>query len=1179
MHRQSDSLTFSPTDLTVFLESDFASWMDRWEAERRALERSGDTAALAAWLAQLTFAADAVPDADEGRAVVAEAGTEHEKKFLSLLKGDGKQVLEISTESSADAARQTLDAMRGGAEIIYQARLEAAPFAGWADFLVRGPGDSRLGSWHYEAWDTKLARSTRAKFVVQLCAYSEMLESAQGRLPDAFEVVLGTGEHSRFVTAGCFFYYLDFKEAFLKFQGDFSPGRMPPPGLAAGFGGWGSCARKLLEATDHLSVVARITRTQVKKLEAAGIHTLAGLSGDERLHVPKLADDKLVELRAQARLQMASRGREKPLHEVIRPAEDDPRKGLALLPASSPGDVFFDMEGYPLVDGGLEYLFGATTLLAGDAVYSFNDWWAHDSSQEKMAFEAFVDWAFERWRRDSSAHIYHYAAYEVSALKRLMGYHATREEKVDDLLRNHVFVDIYTVVRQGLRLGTRSYSLKDVERMYRPKRAGGVTTAAGSMVAYHRWLESGEPQAWEDSPILREIRDYNRVDCESLAELCGWLREVQDDSAISFVPPPTPRAEGENGGGESAVGEPPARILAARLLQEVEAGLPAEPERRGVQQLVAWLLEYHWREAKPVFWRKFSRHEMTETELVEELDCLGALQRTDTPPRLIKKSNGHEFRFDPDQDTKLDEGDKCFYSHDLAIQVEISGMDREKGLVEIKLGPKKPAPPGRLSLIPDEYVRADVIAAAVLRFAAAWHAGDGASDAVDDLLHRRLPRLRGQEGGPVLARDADLVTGTVDAIRRLDGSTLAIQGPPGSGKTFTAAAAIAALMSDGRRVAVTATGHKTIVNLMMAVVEQLRQMGLAGVRLVKVGGAEENLRGAEGKILYLKDSSLAAEELGNRPLLMGGTSWLFSREELQGRFDYLFVDEASQFPLANVVATGPCARNIVLLGDQMQLAQPVQGTHPGESGLSALEYLLHGHATIPPERGVFLDVTRRMHPDVCRFVSDAVYEGRLRSHPDTERYCVSPGVRWRGSDERATGIIHVAVDHEGNSQSSPEEVDAIAAMTESLLAGSVQEKDGSLRPMTWEDILLVAPYNMQVRRLRERLGAQARVGSVDRFQGLEAHVVVVSMCASSVEDVPRGLGFLLSPNRLNVAVSRARALAIVVGSRALGFARCQSVEDLQLVNLYARLTAFARKAPQKAMLRPLPSDPCASEGP
>ncbi|HVR76053.1 MAG TPA: TM0106 family RecB-like putative nuclease, partial [Planctomycetota bacterium] len=668
MHRQSHTLTFSPTDLTVFLESEFASWMDRWEADRKALERAGDAAALAAWLAQLPLAADAVPDADLGQAVVAEAGIEHEKKFLLLLNADGKQVLEIPTRSTAEAARQTLDAMRGGAEIIYQARLEAAPFAGWADFLVRRPGDSGLGSWHYEAWDTKLARSTRAKFVVQLCAYSEMLEKAQGRLPDGFEVVLGTGEHRRFVTPGHFFYYLDFKEAFLKFQGDFSPGGMPPPGLAAGFGRWTSYARKLLEATDHLSVVARITRTQVKKLEAAGIHTLAGLLGDERLHVPKLADDKLVELRAQARLQMASRGLDRPLHEVIRAAAEDPRKGLALLPALSPGDVFFDMEGYPLVDGGLEYLFGATTLLASDAGYAFNDWWAHDSSQEKRAFEAFVDWAFERWRRDPSAHIYHYAAYEVSALKRLMGYHATREEKVDDLLRNHVFVDIYTVVRQGLRLGTRSYSLKDVERMCRPKRAGGVTTAAGSMVAYHCWLESGQPQAWEKSPILREIRDYNRVDCESLADLCGWLRAVQDDSGISFIPPP-PKAEVEKDADGPAVEEPPAKLLLARLLQEVEAGLPAEPERRRVQQLLAGLLEYHWREAKPVFWRMFNRSEMTETELVEELDCLGALERTAAPPRLIKKSYGHQFRFDPDQDTRLDVGDACFYSHDLAIQV------------------------------------------------------------------------------------------------------------------------------------------------------------------------------------------------------------------------------------------------------------------------------------------------------------------------------------------------------------------------------------------------------------------------------------------------------------------------------------------------------------------------------
>ena len=306
--------------------------------------------------------------------------------------------------------------------------------------------------------------------------------------------------------------------------------------------------------------------------------------------------------------------------------------------------------------------------------------------------------------------------------------------------------------------------------------------------------------------------------------------------------------------------------------------------------------------------------------------------------------------------------------------------------------------------------------------------------------------------------------------------------------------------------------------------------------------------------------------------LVGGTAWLFSREELAGGFDYLFIDEAGQYSLANAVAVGQAARNLVLVGDQMQLAQVTKGCHPGDTGLSCLEYYLAGSATVPQDRGIFLAESRRMHPDVCRFISDAVYEGRLGTIPETSRHRVlrNPACHPERSDchpERSegsspgidaeTGIVWVPVDHDGCEQKSDEECDQIAAIVEELLGRRVVDHDGVERDMTENDILVVTPFNLQVRCLREKLRPGIRIGSVDKFQGQEAPVVIVSLCSSTLEEAPRGASFLLNPNRLNVAVSRAEALAIVVGCPELMAVRCTSVEEMRLVNLLCHLVQYA----------------------
>ena len=381
----------------------------------------------------------------------------------------------------------------------------------------------------------------------------------------------------------------------------------------------------------------------------------------------------------------------------------------------------------------------------------------------------------------------------------------------------------------------------------------------------------------------------------------------------------------------------------------------------------------------------------------------------------------------------------------------------------------------------------------------------------------------------------------INAVRDLDFGVLPIQGPPGTGKTYVASKAIAALIREGRRVAVSSNSHAAIRNVLTAVAKALRDDGGPVVSIVHKGGDEDPDQ-EEGSGQGVTVVTANGDALLQLAPVVGGTAWLLAREEHIDSFDYLFVDEAGQVGLANLIAIGRCARNLVLIGDPRQLPQVVQGAHPGAAGLSAFEYLLGDQATIPDDRGIFLPVTRRMHPDLCRFISEQVYEGRLISHPDTARQKVE------ASPWPSAGGYFVPVEHYGNIQICNEEIEAIKSCLTELLGGTWTDNEGISRHVTEADITIVAPYNAQVNELMDALPKNIRVGTVDKFQGQEAPICLVSMTASTAEDSSRGLEFLLSLNRLNVAISRAKGLALVFGSPKLRAASCGTVEQMRLVN-------------------------------
>lgn len=1120
MQKINERLILSPSDLTRFLDSTFVTWMDRFHLE---------------------FPGVVEPDAeDETNKILQQKGIHHERVFLQKLLSENRDVYDVSSEP--DKFTATIEAMKEGREVIYQGALRDGQFLGYADFLVKTAGDSQLGNYHYEPWDTKLALKSKPYFLVQLACYADLLCLIQNVLPKNIYVVLGNQQLQAFRTEDYIYYYRQLRQALIKQQENWDKSKPPDFTGMENFGRWTTHAQNLMEEKDHLCRVANIRSGQIKKLTRSGITTMAQLAYSELDTIAYMQPETFFALKQQARLQVESKGLVKPKYEVIL----SQGRGLFALPAPSPLDVYFDMEGYPLASGGLEYLFGAT--VKEGAELKFYDWWAHNNEQEKLAFEAFIDWVYARWLRDPSMHIYHYAAYERTALRRLMGKYGTREKELDDLLRHEVFVDLFTVVRQSLRVGEPGYSIKNIEHLYKEKREGPVSTAMGSVVFYQRWLDDKDGDDWQSSKILAEIRAYNKEDCDSTYMLACWLWDLQQQQGISCCrKEDTPPANPESQQRREVISQ-----MVANMLQGIPADLAEKNEEMRLRELLAYLVEFHWREAKPVFWAKYDRHEMTEQELFEDPACLAGLTREKTIPRAVARSFHYDYSFQPVQDTKIDAGDECFFAHDLSKKIKIAQIDPDKGKVVLKCSPKMPPPPDYLSLIKNEYVDASIIAASIFRTASAFMDGQPLPQALEDFLTRRKPRIKGWVSGPIIPAGKDLTAGVMDAVSCLDNGTLCIQGPPGSGKTYTAARAIVALLNQGLKIGITSNSHKAIAHLMDKVAQLQPDKGL--LRAVKVQ--------SDSKDFYVQDDYIHAcppkklFESKQDFNLIGGTAWLFSNPETVGMLDYLFVDEAGQVSIANLVGMAPSARNLVLIGDQMQLSQPLQGTHPGESGQSVLQYLLQNKQVVPDDFGIFLGSSWRMHPDICNFISGAVYEDRLYAQDCAARRFIhlpdEAVSEAQGSwSLKSSGIVYVPVQHEGNSQDSEEEARAIVRIVEMLRTCSFV--DGTIRRMLVpNDILIVAPYNMQVRRLQAALPG-IKVGSVDKFQGQEAPVVIVSMCSSSADTSSRGLEFIFNKNRLNVAISRAQSLAIIVGSPELASVHCNYVEQMELVNLFCRI--------------------------
>jgi predicted RecB family nuclease len=1180
-------LFFSPTDLSNFLVCRHKTSLD-------LLVAYGELA-LSVWT-------DPLAD------VLRERGQRHEAAYIDALRERGLRIVNLTEPAdrprrpAAAAVERTLAAMRDEADVIVQAPVAADGWFGYVDVLRRIEEPSALGPWSYEVHDTKLSRETKGGTILQLCTYTDLLGSMLGRVPESFGVVTPAAlEKYRFAEFGA--YYRSVRAQFLRFTAiDVALRRQlaatyPEPIDHCELCRWGLRCEAERRADDHLSFVAGLGRIQQTELEARDVRTLAALAvlPTPIEFIPSRGVTATYErLRHQAALQRRQRETRIPTFELL-PIEE--AAGLTRLPEPSPGDLFLDLEGDPFArEGGREYLFGllgpasqregpgpkakgqgelpvgqqALPLGPGPLAFGleYSARWAFTDAEERAAFEATVDRIMAALDAHPDMHIYHFAPYEPAAFKRLAGRHATREAEIDVLLRGGRFLDLYAIVRRALRAGVESYSIKQLEPFYSFVRDVDLRVAGDERRLVEVALELNE--LGTVTPEVRAaVEGYNRDDCRSTVELREWLETVRAAEIARGVDIPRPPLD---------AGQPTDQVKDRdKRAVELRAGLLARIAREGGPQappfvspehhalyLLAHLVDWHRREERVAYGEYHRLRELPDDALRDEPSALVDLTFVERVfvPTGRSKAAIDRYRY-PVQENDVRPGDAAKLPSDETLGT-IDAIDKNACIVDIKkrVDQNDVHPSTILAL---NVFNAPKQEEAICRIAARAieHGLDG-EGVVRSLLLKEADPAVAQRIAPGSDDEADFA---VRIVGDLADSLLAVQGPPGAGKTYTGARMISALVAEGRRVGVLATSHKVIRKLLVDAAGAAEHDGVT-MPVAHKPPSDDELPAPEGIDIEEPEGNPGAlafiQQAGGR--VLGGTAWLWAREEFRRSVDVLFVDEAGQMSLANVLAVSEAARSLVLLGDPRQLDQPQRASHPDGVDISALEHLLDGHQTIPAHRGVFLPITYRLAPAICRFTSEVFYEGKLRPLAGLECQRIAGAGALDGAGLRVVDVTH---DHCRNA--SDEEADVVADLVDRLLRPGVICVEFAVklkmprpeRQMTPADILVVAPYNAHVARLRERLDARrVAVGTVDKFQGQEAPVVIYSMATSRPEDAPRGMRFLYSLNRLNVATSRGKCLCILVASPRLFMPECATPGEMRLASALCRFRELAGESPE-----------------
>ena len=1083
--------------------------------------------------------------------ILRERGNEYEKQTLMSLKASGADVFECEVNRS-NLDERAISYLAEGAldhEVVYQMPFVHDGMRGIADFVVR-TDDGHLPV------DTKLARhDAKPGHVLQLCFYADAVGAATGTRPTHIEIWLGgldvNGQHKkeRHRLSDVDAYWRRMKGA-IKDAIANPIITSPEPCDHCAFCEFAPRCESEWRSNDAVHFVSGVSRRDREKLNTAGVTSRAQLATHVGT-VTSMDPDRFTKIQNQAKLQVAACAISSdvpesiidsttPIHLLPLGGDVTLPVGLEALPKPNKGDLFLDYEGHPFwkVEEGLIFLFG---LLYRDGLkWKYDGWWAHSKGDEQLQAVALVNWITDRLDKYPKMHVYHYNHTERSTLASLVSTNQNDvgiQQLFDALKEQNVFVDLYQIVKQTLQVGVESYGLKKIEKVagYLRPTDDSVSGGADAVAAYEGWMRAIDKS--QADQLLTEIRDYNQQDVLATKHVRDWLVTLRPKAGVTKWP----KFDYEE-------------VL--KPIDPVEQTLLQFPI--GSQEhFLGNILGYWRREKSAQYVKRLTDLERFVDALKDDEKAVGGIQivrqfqKTDSSGKI---ENFLEIRW-PSQKLSKDFKD--------GAGVEVLAIDGSRRKTEIRaltssgavvvdpqmLDPDTgtvifPARSGIHSMmIAEPFIDVKNKETQLMGLATIWATKGATRSKLSQSLLNRVGPI-----APIGGFSSDMTT-LASVVASLNGEVLAVQGPPGTGKTYTAAKLIEALIVShpDLRIGVCATTNSAVNNVLNELLKTLPTSHLNVINRIDV--KNESIGLIKGK---------KGDKEEDRQVQFG-TVFGLCRAGVKGTvFDIIFADEAGQMSLADALAVSHSARSMVLLGDPLQLPQVSQASHQFGSGESALQHFLGDEVTIDSQRGLFLDESRRMHPSICEFISDWQYEGRLRPEPS----CATLSTSADSLTVAGTGLRVKLMNHVGNKTKSPEEVLEVISIIQNLFGKTWTNNLGQVATIGVKDVLVVVPFNDQRIAIDEALESQQQmkgiqVGTVDKFQGREAPIVIFSMAASSVEDLERGADFLFDSHRLNVAISRAKCLAYVVCNESLLTSRAKSVDQMKL---FSGLCLFTEKA-------------------
>ena len=1082
-------------------------------------------------------------------------GDEFEEKIYKKLVKQYPKHIKIKKDD--DRFEKTKAALKKGYDLIHKAHFKHEGWIGEVDFLIKVKKDTKLGNFGYEVYDIKLSSIAKPEHIIQISSYTEWIKKEQDLMPDYMYLILGNGEKIKYKTRDYQLYFQNHKKKYLQFLSKDQKNTHPERCQFCSLCEWIDVCEKIWLEEDHLNQIAGIRKDQISKIKKHGVKTLKQFSKlKETEKIEGLSSSIFRTHHSQANLLMKQKETGKPEFKLL-PVQNG--RGFNKLPQPSKHDLFFDIEGLDKIlnaeeaansKSGLEYLFGIYYFENDEGIYV--PFWAHNQKEEKEKFISLLDFIDKHLKKYPDCHIYHFNHYEKTALTNLIKKHGACIEQVNNLLREAKLVDLYNVVKQGMQVSEREYSLKKLEKFYGFARKGEIQKANESTDKYLDWVET------KNKKLLDEIKTYNEEDCKSTFHLLKWLLEKKPkDSVWRIDPEPLERKRNWE-----------------REDEEYKKLIDKKRKDSPIANIVKDILGFHKREEMVDWMEFFDRTEnKNHLDLVEDPECIGNMTMIKKEPDKDDKSGIAEiytYKFSP-QDYKIQENNNVddalesdFKTKSIGKVVKITESGKDH-LIQIitkrRVGVN--ALPKTLSVVKGGFVPTEPIRKAIIRFIESFLKNEKKYKATYEILEKNYPNIKHLKKNENILGRGDFLKESLKAVEAMDQTYLYFQGPPGVGKTYTAAFIIVELLKKSKNIGITANSHKVIHNLLTKVEEIAENDNFSFEGWHRTGSGVES-HFPDGKFIKnamskkMMDGIFSEIQIGETAgKLFSGTKWCFSSEYCSQKLDYMFVDEASQLSVADIVAVSLSSKSVVIIGDQQQLGSPTAALHPGESGKSIPEYLLEDKDTIPADRGVFIEKSHRLHPKICSFISENFYEGRLKSHDSTEKRRIIFNAK--GNTLPEAGIRFIDAKHkEICRQKSVDEGKLVKDYYNNIFGSIFTDENNKEKKLGIEDILIVAPFNVQVNYLKDILPKNARVGTIDKFQGQEAPATIVSMTTSDAESLPRNISFYFSRNRLNVGLSRSKSLSIIIMNKKILEISCRKIEHIRLVNTFMKLLEYEK---------------------